>query len=739
MPQHPTKIVPLVALLLTVSCSSDPTPTLSPAPTPTAAQTDSPQSPWVRERVRAILELYPFTASGSQWLRQYDLRQMQGQPGWFGSYGNASWAGVGQAVPNRILHELSHSYYGAFPVTGRPDLSWEKQQSDQLAPALRQYHEDLSSFMHQPPDGYEPLRDRFRNLPNLSAAENPDLFHFGEADLIYTVGGNLNLVPPILRKYFDQLLQPGQVQSWEEAMRWHLGLSGADARVAAQYIGILHFPLANYRGMRPLRDAGVPQALRETLAAEERQRLRDFAEQYELIKREKFSLVDAASIDGDFKFWRSLLREMLELHRKHPAMLTQQAMDQGAGIAEVMDTIEAARGLSHTEQVSLFAPRLEETLVADFLVLLNSRVLVDLFSQAPRDATATPVREVIGKFTEKLRRFTEAADTAVTEWRKDASRGTQRFQVFLEGLTDQEIEANLDIIFDLLWEADRDAARELVDAMSDAAILRILENNPGATMNGRVRPQRLLAVLGITAEASRDRLTKGIASLLDNSSGNAQIDTPFTDLAYEVLAERGASDPQEALRVLKEAQVPLSALPLSGFIVSQPRAASAILGADLEAAADLVADRAGYGETPHRVIHTLIFHDPALAAKIVLALDAVGKDDIVADTLIVFAYDARRLAANSELRLSLEKDKRFLEHLMDTVGAEWVQQRMTQSIRKYDRSIRQGDMDETFMVAYADTLRRIIDLEGESTRRQGLQETFDGAFNNALGSPLSAL
>ena len=176
---------------------------------------------------------------------------MAGQPGWFGSYGNQGWAGAGQAIPDRILHELSHSYFGAFSVTGRPDLSWDPRQGDGTSPALRQYREDLKSFMLQPPDGYEHLRDRFRNLPNLSRGEYPDLFHFGEADLVYAVGGNLNLIPPILRKYFDQLLRPGEPQSWDEALRWYLGLPPEDARVADGYFGLGHFPLSGYRGLRP--------------------------------------------------------------------------------------------------------------------------------------------------------------------------------------------------------------------------------------------------------------------------------------------------------------------------------------------------------------------------------------------------------------------------------------------------------------------------------------------------------
>ena len=707
------------------------------APGPTATQTDSPQTPWVRDRIRAIEGMYRFTQAGRAWLEGYDLRQMTGQPGWFGSLGYQHWAGVGQAIPDRVLHELSHSYYGVFPITGRSELSWETPAGGEASPALLQYHADLATFMSQPPDSYEALRDRFRNLPNLSKGQYPDLNHFGEADLIYTVGGNLNLIPPILTKYFDQLLLPGERQTWDEALRWYLGLSNDDARIADGQIGIVHFPRSGYAGMRPLSNAQVPQEFRPILQGEEQQRLKDFAQQYDLIKQERFSLTDAVSVDGDFKFWRRLLREMLNLHRKHPDVLPR-AEGQGKNIAGVLDAVLEAERLSPQEQAQLFRPKLQEPLVADFLVLLHSRALVDLLAREPGEASDAPVQETIGKFTDKLRRFIEAVDSVVTTGREDPGRGSRDLEDFLTDLGDDEQKRNLDLILDLLWEVDADVASELVKGMSDAAILQIFSNNPGATMNGHVRPQRLLTALDVTLETSQARLTGGLQSLLDNTSGNAQIDAPFTKLAYEVVAQRATQAPREALAVLQEAQVRLSAQPFSGFIVSQPQAASAILSADLERAAQLIANRQGYSETPQRVIHTLIFPDPVLAAKLVATLSARGEEQIVTEALIIFASDARRLEANRSLDLSLENDKRFLQHLIDAQGAAWVRQRMESAIRTYDQRIRDGTIDPQFLTAYAETLQRIIGLEAEPSRRRLLEETFDGAFEAAIGRPLSS-
>ena len=51
--------------------------------------------------------------------------------------------------------------------------------------------------MLQPPDRYEPLRERFRNFPNLNQGRLPDLIHAGEADIPRLTAGDLGLVPPI--------------------------------------------------------------------------------------------------------------------------------------------------------------------------------------------------------------------------------------------------------------------------------------------------------------------------------------------------------------------------------------------------------------------------------------------------------------------------------------------------------------------------------------------------------------
>ncbi|MEK7815173.1 MAG: hypothetical protein AAB291_04550, partial [Chloroflexota bacterium] len=176
-----------------------PTPRPTPAPSPVQpSPTPHPATTrWVQARLDAVIALYNISDEGAALLRRLDLRQMKGEPGFFGSYGFKSWAGVGEAKPSGVMHELSHSYWGGFSVEGFPALSWDTLPGENLSPAMQRYRADILAFMAQPPDDYEVFRQRLRNLPALSEDNLEPLFHSMEADLVYATGGNLALAPPV--------------------------------------------------------------------------------------------------------------------------------------------------------------------------------------------------------------------------------------------------------------------------------------------------------------------------------------------------------------------------------------------------------------------------------------------------------------------------------------------------------------------------------------------------------------
>ena len=248
----------------------------------------------------AVADLYAISEEGRDLFTRLDVRQMRGEPGFFGSYGYKSWTGIGEAKPATIMHELGHAYWGAFPITGVPDLSWDTQQGEELSPAMRRYHADVLEFMKQPPGPYELLRSRLRNIPELSEKNLDGLVHAVEADIVSMVGGDLDLVPPILRKYWDRLLEPGPWGSWYEAVAWFKALDGEHAGLANEYLGFQHLDLRTHESLgRADTDGTLSDLVVDALRQEGRQRLQDFAEQFEL-------LIGDPENEENFDFWRGI-------------------------------------------------------------------------------------------------------------------------------------------------------------------------------------------------------------------------------------------------------------------------------------------------------------------------------------------------------------------------------------------------------------------------------------------------
>ena len=699
----------------TQSATVLPTPDPVPVATPSPAidhPSDSQEEVWVRDRVRGLILLYNISPAGREWLESYDLRQMVGMPGWFGSFGYDQWAGVGQAIPNSVLHEVSHSYYGAFPVSGRPELTWKRRPGEDLSSAMRQYHQDLITFMFQPPDRYEPLRERFRNLPNLSRKEDPDLFHMGEADLLYTTGGSLNLIPTILRKYFDQFLDGAGFQTWTEVIAWHLGLSSQDKKQAVPYIGITHIPLKHYRDLKALDAPLLPERIKNVLEREERQRLTDFAQQFDLIKSNEFGLVDAANVDRSFQFWRDYLRDMLKLHEKHPQVLAN-VRGKGPQLKDALDTFLEAKKMSLEQQIDFFKDGLKDPNFMDFAVLLPSRVLIELFGHSSDDLAIRSAGGVFGKFSQKLAAYAKAVDMVLSTGRQDQQKGSESLERFLQGLSDDQQEKDLTLIFELMRDTDRVTTKVLVNRLSDELILRMLENKASAVRGDAVSPERLLRALNITPQHSSNEIVQGLKILFEETSGNFQIDEPFTRLAYRVITDLATRDYRLGLEILGDSQVPLL-----DYVRASPEASVRVLSSDPSEAARLVANPKGYARGPQGIIYGLINVDPEFAARLVEELEELGERSLVVEAVAHFAYDAARLDTVPGLPISLEKDGLFLKKLMEDRGAEWLEEQLGEAISLYRQRVQRNESPGDFLEAYRTTLTAAAsNLEDRQTGR----------------------
>ena len=732
-------VAPLpTAVLATATATATATPPGSAFPGGTALLLPTPRagnSVWARERVDAVVGLYRPTAAGAAFLRSLDFRQMRGEPGFFGSYGFGSWAGAGEAKPIGVMHELMHSYWGGFPVMGRPELDWVRGDDGEVAPALAAYHRDVLAFMAQPPDDYELLRQRLRNLPEVSA-ENPyPLFHSLEADLPYSTGGDLDLAPPILRKYWGLFLAPGPFHTWERAAGWYQSLSGEDRATAGGYLGFEHLDLRGYEGLgewtsfdKLRMNEGLADAA-AILAGEERQRLTDFAAQFDL-------LVGDARLEENFQFWRGYLRDKVWLYGRHPGHLGSVGLPRAGELAEALAFMSGLEG-----DASGRAERLAEgiagmPLLVNFLPAADNGTLLELFGGDPELPDA-PTLRATASFVERLRSFAGVVDRVLAEGRESPERGARALEGFVadRGL---DAEQDLRLFFDLFRDAGGDGTARRITAAMDQGVVRGLMAAVPVQLRGILGPGDLLDLLDVTAGAADGDLRRGIGLLVGEPSGNYRIDEPFLEGMYAVMAERARESPLAAARVMGE-----PGFPLEGMILHQPAAAALALGSDLDLAADLVAGGDAVTSPPARIVWRLIGADPALAAGVVRVWAERGQDGLVAESLAYLAYDQVRGEKFPGLGISVIGDGAFLGALLEAQGAEWLGDRLAGAVSLYRGRVAAGDAPGDFLERWRDTLEAAADaLRQAQGDRQGqgdlggrLGVVIRGAFDSGLGTP----
>jgi hypothetical protein len=675
------------------------------APQPEVPPDGISRNEWAQARVRAAAAIWGISQAGRSWLESYDFRQMLGQPAWFGSYGNKGWAGGGEAVPRIIIHELSHSYWGAFPVSGRPDLSFDDRGAGPSA-ALAQYRADLETFMRQPPDRYEPLRDRFRNMPGLTSGDYPDLFHSGEADIIQFTGGHISLLPPILLKYYDAYMTAdgvaeGPLPDWAAAVSWWRGLSDADQRAASDVFGLQHFPLSAYP-LPAAPGAALRPGVRPTLEGEERQRLADFASQFDLIKSREFALVDAAGVNRGFSFWKGYLSDMKELHRSHPEVLNAQE-PRAAALGSALDYYISIERLSPQSQVESFRRRGPDTATTELAVLLKSRAVIDLFAgtpgAAPEGGTISGVEGVIGFYARELARTAVRVDAILAAATRSAAEGAAALEEYLGSLSDSEVRSDTGLIFDLMREADPEGTRRVLKGLSDGALLRLLSLQPAAARSGDIGPGRLLAAAGITPGSGEASLTAGARLLAQTSSGNFQIDLPYEMAVFDAVERLGRSDPAAALRVVAD-----SGLRITPWLDRGSTEMLGVLSSAPDSAAALLLRPTGLHTSPARAVHALTGLDPDLAADLVAAMARQGWSDAGMRSVLELAHDAYWHGLNSGPGISPSLDARFVARLRSLMGDEWVMSAVADAMSWAKRSAAAGEVATDFEMQLRRTL-----------------------------------
>ena len=701
-----------------VSARSTPSSAAIPVPLPTSATpaptpTPNPKnSDWVTARLDAVAQLYALTDSGVALMRSLDFRQMRGDPGFFGSYGFKKWAGVGEAKPIGVIHEISHSYWGGFPVQGMPDLSWEPPQGEALSPAIERYHADIISFMAQPPDDYEVLRQRLRNLPEVSNDNREPLFHTAEGDLVYNTGGNLALVPPILRKYWSHFLNEGPFVSWYDALSWFQSLDDDERAAASKYLGFEHMDLRSYGSLVPLEETPNLIATRlQTIADEEQQRLFDLAEQFDL-------LLGEAQKEEKFQFWRGYLRDKLDLYGPHGDYLATLEFPRAADLDSALKFLTELSGSSPEEKAQRLAMQLlDQPFLVNFLPALDNRTLLELFGSGtpmPQGATL----RATASFVERLERFGGLVEDVLNAGRAEPSHGAEELKNVISGIRLEEKE-DLRLFFELFREEDPDTANQVVQALDKDTLRQLMDPIP-AQLRFALTPEELLNKLDITLEAEVSDLKRGMALLIGEPSGNFIIDEPYLDRMYEVISARWMAESREMVQVFLE--IPF---PLEGFIRKQSDAAIALLDSDPDAAVRLVRQSDPVLSPPMRIIYRLIYVDPVLAARLVQALDELAETELVLESLAYIAYDESRLDRVPDLPISLNQDGKFLRALLTIFGESGLRQRLTETFSLYRDRAATGQVSPEFLDRLHATLAAAASTLPDGDSRKQLHKVIE--------------
>lgn len=682
---------------------------------PTQLPTPHPDtSSWVEQRLEAVVALYRPTPAGEALIRSLDLRQMQGEPGFFGSFGFTSWAGVGEARPIGVMHELGHSYWGGFPVLGRPDLRLERLDGEDVSPALASYHRDILTFMAQPPDAYELLRQRLRNLPELSEANTEPIIHSLEADVLYTTGGSLGLVPPILRKYWGSFLTPGPFVTWEEAAGWFQALSSKQRATANKFLGFEHLDLRSYPNLPPF-TPGLDLIARGDIifATEERQRLTDLAEQFDL-------LLGEAQTEEDFEFWRRYLIDKVTLYRAHPNHLYSLTLPRAPDLAAALKFLTELDDDGSESQASRLAQQIPvQPFLVNLLPAVNNQALVDLFDSGadlPEGATL----QATTSFVERLQRFGGEVDRILLVGRENAAAGAEALESFLSD-TGFDREADLKLFFDLFRDADSGGAGRIMAAVDKETVRALIVAVP-FQLRSLLDPKGLLDKLDVTVKALEADLRRGITLLIEEPSGNFRVDEPFLKSLFGVMADRVRTVPNRTGRVMAE-----TPFPLEGMIVNQPAAASNVLSSDLDQALSLIKNSDPVVAPPWRILYQLIRADAPLAAVLVVALDRRGENELVVETLAYFAYDNARSDKFSELPISVGQVGAFLGSLLEQQGSDWLQARLAEAVELYRGRIAREEVAPDFLDRYRETLDAaagMLDLRGASSLGEIIRPAF---------------
>ncbi len=315
--------------------------------------------PWAIYKINEAADLYGLTETGRQWmLLDIRVKYYRNEPGYAGYSPREAVAGVGNARPGSVAHEIMHGYthhWTGFPQpcdvmnagAFKRDVarfildfrSYDRAGQPNPLEDWRPFYNFLIRDLEQPHLYGE---DLWKLLEQGDYRKLDAIYHFTDTDIPSMTAGKMSLIPPTLRPQFHGFVAEGEdAATWRDELYWYSSLPPQERRLwdtGYNYHGVLHFS-PQY--------AAPPSATRTNIPAEKLELLRNADRRILVDLINTLEDISCNTEDpcrelwrADFGFWTGYVRQNL-----YRARLYLYELSPATGVELTPDNLEAVRGI----------------------------------------------------------------------------------------------------------------------------------------------------------------------------------------------------------------------------------------------------------------------------------------------------------------------------------------------------------------------------------------------------------
>ena len=322
--------------------------------------------PWAIYKINEAAALYELTEAARLWmLSDIRVKFYRNEPGYAAYHPDESIAGLGNALPGTVMHEVMHGFINHW--TGFPlpcDVMNIYTLKRDIAGFLLDFRDYDRAGQPNPLEDWRPFYNRLVGIqPDYSSQwgkgfweileqgeyhELRALYHQANAGILDLIAGKMSLLPTTLRPYFEGFLtNDSDSTTWREELYWYTSLPLQERRLwdtAYNYHGALHHS-PQYAAPPYAPRTSIPAEKRELLRNADRRMLVDFINTLEDIS------CNTQCVElwrADFDFWMGYVHRNL-----YRARLYVEELSADTGVELAPANLDAVKGVLRTISSSL--------------------------------------------------------------------------------------------------------------------------------------------------------------------------------------------------------------------------------------------------------------------------------------------------------------------------------------------------------------------------------------------------